>query len=458
LTPPILLACLLLVTPAAAGAPPGAAVDETAAVTASPEGPSSGASANEVMSLGFEEALRRALVANASVGRARAEVGAANAQKRGARSAILPRVQASGGLIRNSEEAAFGVPPNQRVILPLNDWNLRLLVSQPIFAGLREIRAYDQAKEGVRAAEQGVRAIEDRILLRVAAEYITVVGGDALIEVGRQTLALAQERLRQAQDFFDAGESTRVDVVRAQSAVAAAERTIALAERDRGVAAGQLRVELDIEGDIAVTEPRPELPHRPDEALLIQRAEETRADLRQARSRLRIAELEISKQKGAYLPTVTADAGYTWQKTTFPSDRYGYAALRLTVPIWTSGEIGSRISLARERERQARLAYEEILRTVREDVRRALLNLETAETSLQLSREQLQAAEAEYEQVSDLYRNQEATSLDIQSSEATLADARRAVVVSDLARLLAELEVYFAAGDLTSAVLKEATP
>jgi outer membrane protein TolC len=389
---------------------------------------------------------------------AQAEVGVANAQKRGALSGILPRLQATGGLIRNSQEAAFGAPPNERVILPLNDWNLRLLVSQPIFAGLREIRAYDQAKEGVRAAEQGVRAVEDRILLKVAGEYITVVGGDALIEVGEQTLALARERLRQAQDFFDAGESTRVDVVRAESSVAAAERSIALARRDRGVAAGQLRVDLDLEGDIAVAEPRLELPPRPPEALLIQRAEETRADLKLAKSQLRISELEISRQKGAYLPIVTADAGYVWQKTTFPSDRYGYAALRMTVPIWTSGEIGARINLARERERQTKLAYEETLRTVREEVRRALLNLETAETSLQLSREQLQAVEAEYEQVSDLYRNQEATSLDIQSSEASLADARRAVVVSDLARLLAELEVYFAVGDLKSAVLKEATP
>ena len=43
-------------------------------------------------------------------------------------------------------------------------------------------------------------------------------------------------------------------------------------------------------------------------------------------------------------------------------------------------------------------------------------------------------------------------------SEAALADARRAVVVSDLARLLAELQVYFATGDLKSAVLKETTP
>jgi len=458
LTPAILLASVTLATLAAAEAPPPVGTGQATFHAAPSEHTPSAADTNEAATLGFEEALQRALVANSAVGQAQAEVGVANAQKRGARSGILPRLQASGGLIRNSQEAAFGVPPTQRVILPLNDWNLRLLVSQPIFAGLREIRAYDQAKEGVRAAEQGVRAVEDRILLKVAGEYITVVGGDALIKVGQQTLALAQERLRQAQDFFDAGESTRVDVVRAQSSVAAAERSIALAQRERGAAAGQLRVDLDLEGHIAVAEPRLELPPRPAEALLIQRAEETRADLKVARSQLRISELEVSRQKGAYLPIITADAGYVWQKTTFPSDRYGYAALRMTVPIWTSGEIGARITLARERERQTRLAYEETLRTVREEVRQALLNLETAETSLQLSKEQLQAVEAEYEQVSDLYRNQEATSLDIQSSEASLADAKRAVVVSDLARLLAELEVYFAVGDLKSAVLKEATP
>ena len=95
---------------------------------------------------------------------------------------------------------------------------------------------------------------------------------------------------------------------------------------------------------------------------------------------------------------------------------------------------------------------------MQEDVRRALLDLETATTSLALSEDQLRAAEAEYQQVADLYRSQEATSLDIQSSETNLTDARRAVVVSRLARLFSELGVYFAAGDLKSAVLKEVQP
>jgi outer membrane protein len=425
-----------------------------AAAPASAQAPTAGARTP----LSFDAALRFALDANTTVGRARAEVGAADAQRRTYLSYVLPRIGATGGLIRNSEEVSFGGSDFQRVILPQNDWNLRLTLQQPVFAGLREQRAYQQAKEGVRAAEQGVRATEDRILLRTASDYIQVVGGDELVKVEEQTLTLARERLREARDFFEAGETTRVDVLRAESSVKAAERRLALASRDRGAALGQLRIDLNRDGDFEVGEPSLSLPHRPDEAILLQQATEARGDVQQARSALRIAELEVSKQKGAYLPTVTADAGYVWQKTAFPTDRYGYAALRFVVPIWQSGEISSRVAFARERERQARLLLEEQLRTVQEDVRRALLDLQTATTSLALSEDQLRAAEAEYQQVADLYRSQEATSLDIQSSESNLSEARRAVVVSRLARLLSELAVYFAAGDLKSAVLKEAQP
>ena len=408
--------------------------------------------------LSLETALRRALQANLGLERARAEIGVASAQKRGALSLVLPRVGVTGGYVRNDQEVAFGGADFSRVILPRNDWSTRLTVNQPLFAGLRDKRTYDQAKEGVRSAENGVRITEDRILIRTAEDYLTVVEGDALVKVAEQTVALAQDRLRQARDFFEAGETTRVDVLRAESAVKTAERQVALARRLREAAAGQLRIDLDADGEFLVTEPEPALPARPAEAILLQRADQTRGDVAQARNAARIADLEVAKQKGAYFPTITADAGYIWQKTAFPTDRYGYAALRFNVPIWQSGEIGARVAVAAERLRQAQLSLAEATRTVQEDVRRALLDLDTAETALALSRDQLAAAEAEYAQVSDLYRGQEATSLDIQSSEANLAEARRAVVVSRLARLLAELNVHFASGDLKSAVLKEAQP
>jgi outer membrane protein TolC len=113
------------------------------------------------------------------------------------------------------------------------------------------------------------------------------------------------------------------------------------------------------------------------------------------------------------------------------------------------------VAIAREQQRQAEIALGEARRQVREDVLQALLNLQTAEKDLALAKEQLAAAEAEYNQSFELYRAQEATSLDLQTSEASLASARRAVVNGTLNRDLAELNVWSAVGTLKNTILAE---
>lgn len=406
----------------------------------------------------LEEAWTRALKEGLAVERARAEVGFATAQKKGAFSLVLPRISVAANAIRNSDEVTFGSAEDSRTILPRNDWSLRATLTQPLFAGLREKRAYDQAKVGIESARQGLRASEDEILLRVAADYLAVVFGDALMEVERRSIELAGNRKKQATDFFEAGESTRVEVLQAEAALKAAERRLVTAQQARDRAAGGLRVELGLDGEIRVQEPEGTLPPLAPEAELVAQALESRPGLRRAQSDVTIADLEVKKQQGAYLPVLTADAGYVRQKTTFPKDEYGFAALRLTVPLFQGGEVGARVAAARERQRQAELALEEARRQVKEEVRTALLDLEAATRSLALAEEQLAAAQAQYDQVFDLYRGQEATALDVETAENGLAEARRASVTERLQRKLAALRVRFAAGSLKAVVVKEVLP
>ena len=143
------------------------------------------------------------------------------------------------------------------------------------------------------------------------------------------------------------------------------------------------------------------------------------------------------------------------QRTSFPADQTAALTIRLTMPIFDSGEISARVAVAREQQRQAEIALAEAKRQVREDVLQALLDLKTAETDLALAKEQLAAAEAEYNQSFELYRAQEATSLDLQTSETALASARRAVVNGTVNRDLAELNVWSAAGTLKNLILTE---
>ena len=404
--------------------------------------------------LTFDEALRRALEVNNTVERARQDIAFAEATRSGLLSAVMPRITLQGNLTRNSIQQTFGGGEDgeELTILPRNDWAYQIVLTQPIFAGRRELRAYSQAKIGIESAREGVTQTEDGVLLRVASSYLAVVNADRRVEVEKSNIALAEKRLAQAQAFYEAGEVTKVDVFRAETAMKAAQRLLASAVQQREHAAAQLRIDLDLDGEVEVTPPQQTLPALPPVETLIARATSERPDVDVAENNVRIAQLEISKQRGFWLPTVSFDGGLINQKTPFPAASYSYGALRFNVPLFQSSEVFARVAGAKSREKQAELDLENTKMGAREDVNRALADLRSAQIGLQLAGEQLEAAQAEYEQAFELYRAQEATSLDVAASEQSLADARRAVAEESLNRDLAELRVWYAAGSIKEAV------
>lgn len=407
--------------------------------------------------LTLEDALARALAMNNNVERARADIAVAEAGREQLVSNVLPRITLSGAATRNSEEVSFGSNDGgeQRTILPRNDWNYRVVLSQPLFAGRREFRAYAQASLGVANAREGEKGTEDAVLLRVASNFLALVNADARIAIEERNIELAGRRRKQASAFYEAGEVTKVDVLRAETATKAAQRARAVARQLRENAESRLRADLDLDGPIVAAAADHTLPAVPSEENLIASATSGRPDVSVAENNLRIAGLEVRKQKGYWLPTVTFDGGWIHQKSQFPAPRYSYGALRFNVPLLQSGEVEARVAAARARELQARLDLENAKTAAREDVRQQLAALRAAETGLSLATEQLAAAEAEYGQTFELYRAQEATSLDLAASEQSLAEARRAVAEETLNRDLAQLRVWYAAGQIKSAALRK---
>ena len=419
-------------------------------------------SSTTIRRLTLRDTLALAFDRNLALARARAEVPAAEANRRLYRSFVLPRLSVSGSVVRNSSEVSFGPPDDVRTILPLVSWDVRVNVSQPIFAGLRDLKAYRQSKIGIDFANEGVRFASDQVLLEASRQFLLALQAEALVDVETRNLELARNRLEQATALFEAGETTQVDVLRAQADIKAAERRVVEAERSRELAVSELRFALALDEDFELAPPAGgdrAVPLVPGESDLLAQAYRARPEVRQAEYSLETARLEVEKQRGAYYPVVTADAGYVRQATTFPRESYGFGAIRVTVPIYQGGETGALIAIAEEREKQASFGLEEARRGVREDVRMALVDLDASRTNLALAQEQLRAAEAEYSQTSELYRNQELTSLDLQASEAALTAARRGVATGELLVYAAEVHVWYVAGTLTEVALnQESTP
>src|SRR5436305_2296040 len=431
---------------------PAARAQEPAAPPAPPA-----PSAPPAMTL--QQALRRALEANAGTATARSQIAAAQAQVRQLKTSILPHVDLDSSVTRNSREVAFDANGFRATILPRNDWNARLVFSQPIYAGQRELMALRQARLTVTNGEVGLRSTEDMVLLSTASSYLGIVQGEALVNVERKNLELADRRRKQAQAFYEAGEQTKVNVLRAETDRKAAERALEAALQSRDRAASRLRLNLALdqfsEAPMQGGSPDLKLPPRPAADALVAQAQASDPRIQQADLALQIARLETSKQQAARLPTVRAEGDVVNQRTTFPASQTAALSIKLAMPIFDSGEISAKVAVARERQRQAEIALEEARRQVREDVLQALLELKTAEKDLALAREQLAAAEAEYGQSFELYRAQETTSLDLQTSEAALSSSRRAVVNGTLNRDLAELNVWSAVGTLKNLILTE---
>ena len=148
--------------------------------------------------LTFEEAIRRSLVVNNDIETSRSEIGVAEANRAFLLSAVMPRIEVDGALTRNSIEQRFGEGDEALTILPRNDWNYTVRLSQPVFAGRRELRAYSQAKLGIENARETEDATEDATLLRVASSYLALVNAEARIEIERRNIELAEKRREQA--------------------------------------------------------------------------------------------------------------------------------------------------------------------------------------------------------------------------------------------------------------------
>ncbi len=409
--------------------------------------------------LTLQQALRRALEANSSAATVRSQIAASEAQVRQIRSSILPHLDLDTAVTRNSNEVSFEVNGFRTTILPLYDYSARINLSQPIYAGRRESMALRQGRLMVTSGEAGLRSTEDMVLLSTASDYLGIIQGEALVDVERKNLELAQRRRTQAQAFYEAGEQTRVSVLRAETDTKAAERALAAAAQNRDLASSRLRLDLALDepaaASLKVAAPDLKFPPLPPAETLVAQAQASHPAIQRADLALQIAQLETSKQGAARLPTVRAEGNVLRQRTSFPADQTAALTIRLTMPIFDSGEISAKVAVAREQQRQAEIALAEARRQVREDVLQALLNLRTAEKDLALAREQLAAAEAEYNQSFELYRAEEATSLDLQTSEAALASSRRAVANGTVNRDLAELNVWSAAGTLKTLILTE---
>src|SRR5229473_86171 len=109
-------------------------------------------------------------------------------------------------------------------------WTAGATATQTLFNGFQTANRTRAAESQVSAAREGLRVMEQTVLLAAATAYMDVLRDTANLEVQRTNVRVLEETLKQTRDRFNVGEVTRTDVAQAEAQLAAGQSAVAAAE------------------------------------------------------------------------------------------------------------------------------------------------------------------------------------------------------------------------------------
>jgi outer membrane protein TolC len=260
--------------------------------------------------------------------------------------------------------------------------------------------------------------------------YYDALTAVATVNVRAADLGTAQSDLHAAQLRFKAGDAPRLDVVRAQVALANAQASLDSARVDEANAQNALAVETGTAPQSLLTLQSTAFdappPAEPEKA--VTRALAQRSDFMSARQAVHAEEAAVRVAQRGILPAVTLNAGYTHGYDSGVLVSGPSANVTLSFPL----SHASAQRVAAERARLAQVQYKEsaLQRSITVAVSSAARSYEQSMHAVESARRARIAAEEELHATEIGYRSGASSSLD-------LTDARRTYIQSALAEVTA---------------------
>jgi outer membrane protein TolC len=381
---------------------------------------------------------------------------AASAHNSGAKTHMLPSIGVTSALNYYTEPFTiiFGQMPF--VLHQQQTSFTTFMVSQPL-TGLAYL------SELVGAASHDAKAATaeyDRARLdaayNTADAYIRALEAHASAEVSARLVSDIDADLKRAETLRGADTLTNVDVLRLQSAKAAAEQTAVRTDTSSSSSLAKLAVTIGLhDGDIPeITDDLPPAP--PALAMSLDqstaRALSARPELRAAHERVASAKDFATSRWEQYLPSVNAVAA--WQHTTglepFQPANEEYAGLQVQWRVWDWGGIFHEYREAKAKENVAQITASSLADHVKLEVRTRWLDAQAGFKNLASSQTQLQSAEEAYRLQKVKYENGVATTTDVLDAESDVARARLQSALARYDYYLALVSLARSVGDVPS--------
>jgi outer membrane protein len=333
-------------------------------------------------------------------------------------------------------------------------------VTQTVYNGNQTANKTRAAESQVSGAREGLRVLEQTVLLNAATIYMDYLRDSAIVEVQRSNVRVLQETLAQTQERFRVGELTNTDVAQADAQLAAGKTQELAAEATLTTTQSNFR-------RIIGNEPQALAPGSPiDRFLPATLAAAVDLGLKQnpsviaAMFGIDVNYLQVKINEGALLPTLTVQAAAQQayeQSLVLYREAAASASAQLSIPVYQGGAEYSLIRQSKESLEQQRLNLEMVRDQARANVVTAWGQLVAGKAQVASAQSQVSASEIALDGVRDEARAGQRTTIDVLNAQQALVNARIALVTAQHDRVVASYAVLNAVGRLSPPVLNLAT-
>src|SRR5580700_8616377 len=411
----------------------------------------------------IEAALVRAYQNNPQLNAQRASVRATDENVPQALSGYRPKVAltASAGYQYTDVNSTFGGTATQIVRSEVHGTDpprsAGLTITQTLYNGNQTANKTRAAESQVSGAREGLRVLEQTILLAAATIYMDYLRDAAIVEVQRSNVRVLEQTLKQTKDRFNVGEVTRTDVAQSEAQLAAGKTQLLAAQATLTTTKANFR-------RIIGNEPEALAPGSPVDRFLpgtlpaaVDLSLIENPNVTAAMYGIDVNYLQVKVNEGALLPTVSLQTGvnqsYEQSMTIFRT--FNASALaQVSVPIYQGGAEYSLIRQSKENLAQQRLVLEQTRDQTRANTVTAWGQLVAGKAQVASAQAQVTASEIALNGVREEAKAGQRTTLDILNAQQALVNARVALVTAQHDRVVASYAVLNSVGRLSPLVLK----
>jgi outer membrane protein len=333
-------------------------------------------------------------------------------------------------------------------------------VTQTLFNGQQTANRTRAAEGQVSSAREGLRVLEQSVMLAAATIYMDYLRDSATLEVQRSNVRVLEQTLKQTRDRFNVGEVTRTDVAQSEAQLAAgrtqqltAESTLTTTRSNFRRIIGSEPVALAAGSPVDRFLP-PTLPSAIDLGLT------ENPNVTAAMFGIDVSFLNVKVSEGALFPTVTLQVGaqQSWESSiSTPRGFTASAVTQISVPIYQGGAEYALIRQSKESLAQQRLVLEQTRDQTRASVVQAWGQLLAGRAQVSSAQAQVSASEIALNGVREEAKAGQRTTLDVLNAQQALVNARVALVTAQHDRVVASYAVLNAVGRLSPTVLRLST-